>query len=228
MNKSGSYKNTRGATAEFHFKEATPVQDKVNIELKDTVEMMTSSDYKERFTAELLQLRIRISKLAKAIENIENKTADFTPTCPIELLKAQLRSMKVYLCYLEERAIIEKIYLDDTEESKNPVTLITRDEASSLLCELANSNILAEDITDKLMEIVNIIDDEKLGYHFWGADADERVKLFTAVRADLITKEYKEECSEIANKYSFCPSDYERDEVQNAIDEAYDAWDEEE
>ena len=35
------------------------------MELKDTIELMTSEDYKERFKAEYLQLKIRIEGLRK-------------------------------------------------------------------------------------------------------------------------------------------------------------------
>lgn len=35
------------------------------MELKDTVEMMTSSDYKERFKAEYYQLKLRYNKLLR-------------------------------------------------------------------------------------------------------------------------------------------------------------------
>ena len=34
-----------------------------NMELNETIEMMTSNDYKERFKAEFYQLKIRICKL---------------------------------------------------------------------------------------------------------------------------------------------------------------------
>ena len=37
------------------------------MELKDTVELMNSSDYKERFKAEYQQLSIRIGKLANML-----------------------------------------------------------------------------------------------------------------------------------------------------------------
>ena len=35
------------------------------MELKDTIEMMTSNDYKERFKAEYYQAKIRYEKLKK-------------------------------------------------------------------------------------------------------------------------------------------------------------------
>lgn len=40
-----------------------------DMELKDTVKLMESKDYIDRFKAEYLQLKIRISKLRNHIEN---------------------------------------------------------------------------------------------------------------------------------------------------------------
>ena len=81
------------------------------MELKDTIEMMQSSDYKERFKAEYEQLRIRINGLEKMLEKYKNGTLNFTPSCSYDLLNGQLKSMKLYSSYLEERAEIEKIQL---------------------------------------------------------------------------------------------------------------------
>lgn len=41
------------------------------MELKDTIEMMTSEDYKERFKAEYYQTKIRYEKLKKFNTRIE-------------------------------------------------------------------------------------------------------------------------------------------------------------
>lgn len=81
------------------------------MELKDTIEMMQSSDYKERFKAEYEQLRIRINGLEKMLVKYKNGTLNFTPSCSYDLLNGQLKSMKLYRSYLEERAVIEKIQL---------------------------------------------------------------------------------------------------------------------
>lgn len=81
------------------------------MELKDTIEMMQSSDYKERFKAEYEQLRIRINGLEKMLEKYKKGTLNFTPSCSYDLLNGQLKSMKLYSSYLEERAEIEKIQL---------------------------------------------------------------------------------------------------------------------
>ena len=78
-------------------------------ELKDSVELMVSEDYKDRFKAEFIQTAVRVEKLESMIEKYENGTLQFKPTCPVDLLKLQLRYMKDYLTILEARAKIEKI-----------------------------------------------------------------------------------------------------------------------
>ena len=81
------------------------------MDLKDTVEMMQSADYKERIKAEYHQTKIRYDKLHKMIVKADAGTLEFTPTCPIELLKEQKAAMGRYLYCLEVRAQIEKIDL---------------------------------------------------------------------------------------------------------------------
>ena len=81
--------------------------------LKDTVELMNSSDYKDRFRAEYYQTKIRYEKLHKTVVKYEAGTLNFTPSCSIELLKAQKRAMGEYLYNLEVRAEFEKINLEE-------------------------------------------------------------------------------------------------------------------
>lgn len=85
--------------------------DKINMELKDTIEMMTSNDYKERFKAEYHQLRIRLEKLYEMLVRYDAGTLGFTPDCSIALLKDQLGIMRDYLYALQVRAEIEGIEL---------------------------------------------------------------------------------------------------------------------
>ena len=81
------------------------------IELKDTVEMMGSDDYKERFVAEYAQLKIRYDKLYAVLEKYAADKLDFKPTCPIEILYEQLDHMEAYLNILKIRAKYEDIEL---------------------------------------------------------------------------------------------------------------------
>ena len=80
------------------------------MELKDTIEMMNSEDYRERFKAEYYQTKIRYDKLQKIIK-MEAGTCDFTPSCSLEIHKEQAKYMGMYLHVLEVRAQIEKIEL---------------------------------------------------------------------------------------------------------------------
>lgn len=82
------------------------------MKLNETVEMMNSADYKERFKAEHLQLKIRIDGLTIMLFKYKDGTLSFTPSCSYDLLNGQLKAMKMYLGYLEERAEIEGIELD--------------------------------------------------------------------------------------------------------------------
>lgn len=86
------------------------------MELKDTIEMMNSADYKERFKAEVYQLDIRIGKLANMLSAWEHGELDFHPACSYVLLETQLNSMKVYRHLLQMRAEIEGIELYNDKE----------------------------------------------------------------------------------------------------------------
>lgn len=80
-------------------------------ELKDTIEMMTSSDYKERLKAEYYQLKLRYDKLALMITKWVEGTLEFEPSCSRTLLSRQLHHMRMYMIDLETRAKIEGIDL---------------------------------------------------------------------------------------------------------------------
>ena len=79
--------------------------------LQDTIPLMNSEDYKDRFRAEFYQLQIRIEKLSLMLDKYFNKELDFTPNCDYDLLHEQLVHMVSYKTILRERARIEKIQL---------------------------------------------------------------------------------------------------------------------
>ena len=81
-------------------------------ELAETIELMQSGDYKERFKAEYWQTKIRHDKLAEMLKKYKAGTLDFEPKCPETLLDYQLSVMERYLFALEERAEIEGIDLN--------------------------------------------------------------------------------------------------------------------
>lgn len=85
------------------------------MELKDTIDLMTSTDYKERFIAEYRQVKIRYEKLKAFCNKIE--AAEITGKeppkhdCPVSLLRDQQCVMGNYLRILELRAEIEGVQL---------------------------------------------------------------------------------------------------------------------
>ena len=81
------------------------------MKLLDTVEMMNSSDFKERFRAEFYQLKIRRDGLQNMLFKYKNGELPFTPNCTYELLHKQLIFMDCYMNILSERAEIEGIEL---------------------------------------------------------------------------------------------------------------------
>ena len=81
------------------------------MELRDTIAMMESKDYKERFRAEYFQVRIRYEKLKKMVDEYESGILPFKPTCALPVFKKQLVQMLLYMLTLEFRAEIEGIDL---------------------------------------------------------------------------------------------------------------------
>lgn len=91
------------------------------MKLKDTVEMMLSEDYKERFKAEYYQTKERYERLKNFNNKIEAyELLDFDKKifvkepehdCPSRILREQQKRMGEYLHILEIRAVIEKIEL---------------------------------------------------------------------------------------------------------------------
>ena len=81
------------------------------MELRDTAEMMNSTDWRERFKAEYHQLRMRHETLYATVKRMEVGSLDFAPASPLELLQKQEHAMSQYLYCLKERAEIEGIEL---------------------------------------------------------------------------------------------------------------------
>ena len=82
------------------------------MKLADTVEMMNSSDYKERFKAEYAQLVIRVNGLKNMLDKWDRGELDFTPTCPREIYNDQMEYMVNYMIVLVDRAYMENIDLE--------------------------------------------------------------------------------------------------------------------
>lgn len=91
------------------------------MELKDTVQLMGSGDYRDRFIAEYRQTKIRYERLKKYCNRIE--AGEIDPSieipdhdCPLWLLQEQQKAMGTYLHFLELRAVIERIDLEEAPE----------------------------------------------------------------------------------------------------------------
>ena len=81
------------------------------MKLIDTVEMMNSNDYKERFKAEYYRLVIRYKSLKSMLTKWDEGTLDFEPTCPRSTYNMQIKAMVDYITVLEARAVMEDINL---------------------------------------------------------------------------------------------------------------------
>lgn len=82
------------------------------MELKETVKMMQSADYKERFKAEYYQVVIRYQKLKTMLQKWDNGELNFNPTCPRSTYNMQIKAMTDYIAVLEARAVMEGVELD--------------------------------------------------------------------------------------------------------------------
>lgn len=72
--------------------------------------------YKKRMVKEYWDLKDKYDKLHKMLVKYGAGKLDFTPNCPIELLREQAATMGKYLFILEERAIIEQVNLYSTDD----------------------------------------------------------------------------------------------------------------
>lgn len=82
------------------------------MELRDTIKMMNSEDYKKRFKAEYQQNVIRYQKLAAMLEKWDKGELSFEPTCPRSTYNMQIKAMTDYIAVLEARAVMEGVDLD--------------------------------------------------------------------------------------------------------------------
>ena len=79
--------------------------------LKETVEMMNSADYKERFIAEYEQLVIRYKGLRNMLDKWDRDELEFKHTCPRSTYNMQIKAMTDYIAVLEARAVMENVEL---------------------------------------------------------------------------------------------------------------------
>lgn len=83
------------------------------MELKDTISLMISEDYKNRFKAEYIQNVVRYKKLKSMLDKWDNGKLDFSPTCPRSAYNIQVKAMTDYIAVLEAIAVMEGIELPE-------------------------------------------------------------------------------------------------------------------
>ena len=112
------------------------------MDLKDTVVLMNSDDYKERFKAEFWQLKHRLNKLNDMLARYNKGTLDYIPDTPILWLKQQAYAMQAYLDALSVRCDYENIDVYETDKSAYEAN---KDEDNG-------ETIVFDDITKKRQE----------------------------------------------------------------------------
>ena len=86
------------------------------MELKDTIELMQSADYKDRFLAEYLQVVIRSRKLQAMLDKLASGEVQQRYETQQEVLKSQHAVLCAYLEILRVRAKNEGIELPGTKD----------------------------------------------------------------------------------------------------------------
>jgi len=79
--------------------------------LKETIKLMESDDWKDRYKAEYLQLCVRLEKLESVLKKYDNGELEWEFKSPVELLRQQADYMNNYKAILEQRATYEGIEL---------------------------------------------------------------------------------------------------------------------
>lgn len=91
---------------------------------------------------------------------------------------------------------------------------LSRQEACTVLYELASSGVLSEELEENLDEIANLISYELDGEHFWGQPYESSDKLRVAYRDDLWTDELIKEVSEQHENARFVPAKNEINDLK--------------
>lgn len=85
------------------------------MELKDTVKLMLSDNFKDHLKAEYWQTRIRLLELKEMIDKWDRGALRFIPPSPKGVYVEQMCIMSDYLTQLFYRASIENIDLTEGE-----------------------------------------------------------------------------------------------------------------
>lgn len=79
--------------------------------LEETIPLMQSDDWKDRFKAEYWQLKIRLESLITLIQEVEAKRKPLPSKTPLSVYAAQATFMDSYMLWLNKRASKEGIDL---------------------------------------------------------------------------------------------------------------------
>lgn len=133
------------------------------MDLKDTVVLMNSDDYKERFKAEFWQLRQRLDKLNDMLARYNKGTLDYIPDTPILWLKQQAYAMQAYLDALSVRCDYENI---DVYETDKPTYEANNDEDNGTTIVLdGTTKKRPENDVDGFTEAIGLGNDDS--WHDW-------------------------------------------------------------
>ena len=86
-----------------------------NVKLENTISLMDSEKYEERFQAEYFQTKIRYEELTTTLLKHKEGVLCFKNSCIAGILDKQRLQMKKYLLVLKERAATEGIDLQSIE-----------------------------------------------------------------------------------------------------------------
>ena len=128
------------------------------MDLKDTVALMNSDDYKDRFKAEYWQLRHRLDKLNDMLNRYDKSELDFVPNTPILWLEQQAHAMRAYLNALSVRCSYENIDVTETESPENKANTGKDNSATIVFGDTVNKR--QENDVDGFTEAVGLGNDE--------------------------------------------------------------------
>lgn len=106
-------------------------------------------DYKLRMINEYKELKGKYDRLHRMLVKYDAGKLDFTPTCPIDLLRKQASIMGQYLYILETRAVIEGVSLNAEDSNDKAESNEANFNYCCCCCNGAEARIKAETKPDK-------------------------------------------------------------------------------
>lgn len=153
--------------------------------LKDTIELMKSENYKDRFKAEYWQAKIRYDNLKSMLDKWDKGELDFEPTYDKMTYDIQLRIMEEYIMILNMRAYKEKIDLQEELREKIKKS-VTKHMGYEDVLMIKQNNIIFAIPTDKRMELY-------LYYWFLNCKKEIKKSLNLELVFDSINTDYKDD-----------------------------------